>query len=55
MRKKKSTAEMSTCINCGKQFEQVGAKLRVAGGVACSGKCFIRKVDELDRRVSRNE
>lgn len=49
MRKKQAAADMSTCVNCGKQFEQAGAKLRVAGGVACSGKCFIHKVDELDK------
>lgn len=49
MRKKKVSADMSTCVNCGKQFERVGAELRVAGGVACSGKCFVCKVDELDK------
>lgn len=49
MRKKKTTADMSTCVNCGKQFEQVGAELRIAGGVACSGKCFVHKVDELNK------
>ena len=49
MRKKKFAADMSTCVNCGKQFEQVGATLRVAGGVACSGKCFVHKVDELNK------
>lgn len=49
MRKKKAMADMSTCVNCGKQFERVGAELRVAGGVACSGKCFIHKADELEK------
>ena len=49
MRKKKVAANMSTCVNCGKQFEQVGAELRVEGGVACSGKCFVYKVDELNK------
>ena len=32
-----------------RQFERVGAILRVAGGVACSGKCFVHKVDELNK------
>lgn len=49
MRKKKVAADMSTCVNCGKQFEQVGAELRVAGGVACSGKRFVCKADEIDK------
>lgn len=49
MRKKNAAVDMATCVNCGKQFEQAGAKLRVAGGVACSGKCFVHKVDELDK------
>lgn len=49
MKKKRITADVSTCVNCDKQFEQIGAKLRVAGGVACSGKCFVHKVDELNK------